>query len=63
MINTLGISGNAHVVNVGGNLITHINDALGADTYAVLESIEERMKVVHNKDLGASTSVCLISPS
>lgn len=59
-ISTQGISGNAHVVNVAGDHITHVNEGLGADTYALLESIEERLKVVQDKDLGTSSAAYMI---
>lgn len=49
--NTHGISGNARVVNIGGDNITHINDGLGADMYDVLESINDRLEVVQDKEL------------
>lgn len=53
---TQGNSGNAHILNVGGDHITDINDAFSADTYTVLESIEERLKLVQDNDLGMSNS-------
>lgn len=52
MINILGILGNTSVLNVIGDHITHMNDGLGAETHAVLESIEGRLKVLHNTALG-----------
>lgn len=58
MINNLGISGNAHVVNVGGDHITHNNNGFDAETHAVLESIKQRLKVVDDKELGPSASTC-----
>lgn len=51
-LTTIGVSGNASVVNVAGDHVTHINDGLGVDTYAVLESIEECLKAVQDKELG-----------
>lgn len=42
-------------MNVVGDYITHINDGLGQKTRAVLESIEERLKVVQDKELGMLT--------
>lgn len=54
MFNNLGISGNASVVNIGGDYIMHDNDGLGAEMHAVLESIEQRLNVVHDEKLGTS---------
>lgn len=51
-ITTLGVSGNATVVNVGGDNVTNIYDGVGADTYDVLDSIERRLKVVQDEKLG-----------
>lgn len=48
------------IVNVAGDHITHVNEGLGADTYALLESIEERLKVVQDKDLGTSSAAYMI---
>lgn len=47
--------GNTSIVNIIGDHIAYINDGLGVDTYAVLpvlESIEERLKVVRDRKLG-----------
>lgn len=52
MITTLGVSGNASVVNIGGDNITHIYGGIGADTYAVFDSIDRRLKVVQAEKLG-----------
>lgn len=59
-ISTQGISGNAHVVNVAGDQIINVNDGLGAEIYDLLGSIEERLKVVHDKELGTSAAACII---
>lgn len=60
IIGTFGISGNASVVNVGRDHITYMDDDLGAETHAVLESIGQRLKVVHDVVLGMLASECCI---
>ncbi|KZP06828.1 hypothetical protein FIBSPDRAFT_1053326 [Athelia psychrophila] len=44
-----GISGNARVMNIGGDFIMHNADDVCTETQAVLESIEQRLKVVPTK--------------
>lgn len=55
-INNQGISGNAHVVNIAGDYNMCNNDGLGTELHTVLESIEQRLKVVDDKGLGTSAS-------
>lgn len=42
-------------MNIGRDHIIYNNDGFGADTYAVLESIEYHLKVVQDKELGMVT--------
>lgn len=57
---TRDISGNARVLNVGGDHITHLNNALDTEMHVVLESIEGRLNVMHDAVLGMSISGCCI---
>lgn len=61
LVNNLGISGNSRVVNVLRDHTTHNNDGLAPEMYAALESIEQRLRVVHSQELGMSTSESLDS--
>lgn len=60
--NIVGTSGNAHVVNVAGDCIMQDNDSFGAETRAVLESIEQRLKVVVDKEMGKSCFCAYYTP-
>lgn len=53
-INNVGTSGNARVVNIVGDCIMQDADGVGAETQAVLESIDQRLRVVHDEQLGMS---------
>lgn len=64
MFNTVGLDQNAHMVNIGGDHITHIepvgiNDGVGMRTYEKVVSIEERLKAVHDRNLGMSDSCAI----
>lgn len=48
-------------MNVGGDHTTHINNGVGSEKYAALESIEQRLRVVQDKELGKSGSACALT--
>lgn len=66
VISTTGISGNATVTNIAGDSITHIYNSTGTDNCITLATIEERLKIVHDRDMGWSSlalrCTCFLNP-
>lgn len=60
----MATSGNAivNVTNIGRDVINHVYNDVGADGYAVMDSIERRLKVIQDEQLGKSV-VAFLSPS
>lgn len=52
LISTTGISGNASVTNIAGDSITHIYNDSKFTILGALTSIEERLKIVHDREMG-----------
>lgn len=52
MINTVGVSGNARVINIGGDHITYCDTGAGIGTYDKVASIEERLRVDRDRMFG-----------
>lgn len=58
--NMIGTTGNARVTNIAGDQHIYIDNGLGEETNNTLRSIEERLKVGQDQELGQSPLTCMI---
>lgn len=60
----MATSGNAivNVTNIGRDVINHVYNDVGADGYAVMDSIERRLKVIQDEQLDNRVHVWLSAP-
>ena len=58
MISTAGVSGHARVMNFGGDNINiaHIHDSSGTGTSTALATIKDRLMIVHDREIGKSST-------